>query len=282
MSGVAPTSSFKGSVVAISGGGSLQNPGISPRYGTTLNAPSEPVGEPPQTSNTYIPIPTPPAASSAASPQQPEQLSDSTSDTESTDQPFTLPFGDSPSTYSPKAADTSLTDSLLEQVYAFIPSSYSLPLSKPVSRTPEQQALYEYGNRAGLAILSFNNAHADMADVLTKWFEGRASASAAASAKEIATDMDTLGSTLLALESVPAPAVAAHQALARGYQTAAEKLTSVFDAAGNDSTLINAMKTYNVAVEDFTRSYIALADIFAQSGVTFAPSDAGSVFSMPK
>ncbi len=272
---IVPPSSSSGTVVAIPGGGALQDPGISEPYtfprsvqNTSIETPSA-AGE---AQGATLP-PLNPIPSNASPPQQAIAPSDGDSSA-----PTPVFFGSTDASFS--GPDTSLSDTLLSQAYAFVPSSYSLPLSVPTVRTPEQQQLYNYGNQAGLAVITFSNAHADMADVLTVWVEDRDNGATEASAQEIATDMIALGDTLLGLSSIPASAASANQALGLAYQDAGEKLREVIDDGGQgDSVLADSMQEYNASAEQFTRNYLALVDLFTQSGVTFAPTDMGSAFS---
>lgn len=177
--------------------------------------------------------------------------------------------------------DTSVGDALLREIYSFIPSGVTVfGGTRTQARTPAQQALYTYGNGAGFVILSFENAHTDMVDDLKNWFENRKSGGYKASVEQIADDMAAAGTALSALSDVPPAAASANQRLAESLQAAADKLKAVTAATG-DSGIADAMKTYNTSAEEFTRSYIALADIFTLNEVTFNQSDSGSAFSMP-
>ncbi|RJQ33460.1 hypothetical protein C4568_04745 [Candidatus Parcubacteria bacterium] len=268
-----PTSSFGIPVTTVSTGGStLQDPGISERYPTTGGTvdttteipPSDNAATSTSTSPT-IPLP----SGSQAQPSAPTQ---STNPDEAPMPDPILTFGGSSGTAA-SGPNTSLGDSILDQAYALMPTSYTLPTYVPVVRTPEQQALYLYGNMAGLTILTFSNEHADMGDVLTEWVESPSANKAAA--QDIAADMIHVGETLLALTGVPATASAANQALGLAYQESGQELQDVISGGGS----VNAMKSYNATVEDFTRSYLAVVDLFVASGVTFAPTDTGSAFS---
>jgi len=177
-----------------------------------------------------------------------------------------------------RAPDTSSTDAFLQEVYALIPSGVTVfGTTRSEVRTPEQQALYEYGNKAGLAILTFENAHMDMADDLKNWFDNRASAAYDAPVVAIANDMIAAGASLASLPSVPALAADANKRLAASLKAAGEMLKAV-TAENGDSNIAEAMKTYNTSAEEFTRSYIALADLFTLHEVTFSQSDTGSAF----
>ena len=274
-----PPSSFGRSVALIPGGSSntLQDPGISERYispadaGDSLIEPSVQTtqSDSGESGTASIPIP-------AGSPQ----TSPSRTTPEETETQFFSPLFSGTAPSSASSPDTSLADKLLSEAYALVPPSYSLAINAPTTRSPEQQALYRYGNQAGLAVITFSNTHADMADVLTTWTEDRDDDAARAQAEEIAVDMIALGDTLLSLQNVPQSAAAANQALAAGYKTAGAELSILLDSGGSDSRLLDSMNEYNAAADEFARSYIALVDLFARSDVTFAPTDMGSAFAL--
>ncbi len=174
------------------------------------------------------------------------------------------------------------SDQLLQYVYSLIPTGISTPIATPKARSPDQQALYIYGNEAGHVVFAFTDAHADTAQVLQDWFTNRANPAKAAGLNTIADDLTATGKDLEALPDVPASARAANAALAKAYEDAGSKLIAVGDAGGDDKRLVEAMKTYNAAADSFTTSYIALAQIFSLYDVRFGASDPGSAFSMPQ
>ena len=179
------------------------------------------------------------------------------------------------------APDTSAGDTLLQEITAFIPRGVTVfGGTRTKARTPEQEALFRYGNEAGLALLSFEDSNTDMTDRLKNWFDNRKSDSSRASVGRIANDMAAAGTALAALADVPDVAREANQDLAKSLQAAALNLNAV-TTAGSDSATLDAMKTYNASAEEFTRSYLALADIFTLHEVSFSASDAGSAFTFP-
>ncbi len=175
----------------------------------------------------------------------------------------------------------SSSDKLLQEVYSLIPSgTYFTPIvSHP--QTPVQQALHTYGNEAGLAILTFENGHADMAYALKTWLDNKSDASATASVQLIAIDLAAVGQELEAIPDVPDAAKAANAALAVSCTNAAAKLQTVFMAAGSDSTLLAAIKTYDASADSFTSAYVALVNLFALNNITFNASEPGSAFQFP-
>lgn len=162
--------------------------------------------------------------------------------------------------------------------YAFIPSGLISTSVPTPSRTPTQKALYEYGNEVGSSIQSFEAGHTNEAQVLKDQAEDRTDQGKAAALAKLGNDFSGLGKTLLATEVVPSGASFAHKALGQAYVEMGGKLAQV-PAAQGDSAFLTAIGAYNASVEVFVTRYVALAQIFASYGVTFAESDPGSVFS---
>jgi hypothetical protein len=275
-----PSSFFTGpSVVAVSGGNTLQDPGISQphtEYPPTQNASTLPAREdeagttttnPPIVNVAQTPVASAPASSSSA--QSPE-----------TDYQSILSsiYNTSASSNSSTKIDPSATDAIIKQVYALIPSTYSLPLPVSTNRTTAQQTLYAYGNQAGLTVLSFENAHADMAGVLKTWFTDRKDSSTVAPAETIANDMIATGDALDRLPNVPAAAAPLNHTLAQAYRDAGQDLLKVL-AGGSDSHIADSMKTYDTTADNFTKSYLDMVDFFQKNNVLFSSTDMGSAFS---
>lgn len=185
----------------------------------------------------------------------------------------------SPSVDTGLTVNSSLTQSeqLIKEVYALLSGGPSMTPT-PKARSEVQQALYEYGNQVGLAVLTFENAHADMAQVLKDWIADRADPSKIAAVNSLAQGLTDAGRSLEGLPQVPETARSANTALARAFADSGDKLRAVASAAGSDTTLVAAMKTYNAAAESFTTSYIGLVDLFSIYDVHFGSSDPGSAF----
>ncbi len=179
---------------------------------------------------------------------------------------------------------TAGSDQLLNEMYSLFSLSLGPAMpTVPKARTPDQQALYAYGNAAGAVVLAFEDAQIDAAQVLTDWFSARGDAAKIARANAIADDLTQAGRSLESLPQVPPAALSANTALAKSFEDAGTKLRAVVAAGGEDDTaLADAMKTYNAAADSFTGNYIALANIFSIYGVSFGTTDAGSAFSMPQ
>ena len=173
------------------------------------------------------------------------------------------------------------SDTILNDIYSLIPATTvpSPTLQAAPARTASQQALYIYGNEAGLAILTFDNANQNMAQNLKDWVDNRSNTALQAPVNGVADSMVATGNQILALSNVPASASAANTRLGQSLVTAGEELRAVVEASGSDSALADAMKTYDASADEFTKSYVALADLFTLEGITFSSSDTGSAFS---
>ena len=161
--------------------------------------------------------------------------------------------------------------------YDFIPQGLiSVPTSGR-TRTALQQALYTYGNDAGSYIQSYESGHQNTAPALRDQAADRQNKQKGQAVKDIGTSLTNVGLSLEHMDSVPDSVKAMNQALAQSYIDIGHKLSAIPDAPGDD-TFIAAIKTYNAAVESFSRSFVAVAQYLSLSGVTFSSIDPGSVF----
>ena len=265
-----------GPTIAVSTNGTLIDPGISSVNPLTNAPPPLQIGQPSTDSTPYVPI-----IIGQTGPAQ----------TLSTPANEHNPPSVAAPTHTPASPPPSESDQLLNYVYSLIPSGTATPVAlKP--RTPTQQALFAYGNEAGQIVLAFDDAHIDMAQVLTDWFADRGSAASnvasnatefdSAGAQAIAHDMQTAGTSLAALEGVPSAATAANEALAKGYRDAGDRLLVVIKSGGgSDAELVEAMKSYNATADSYVSAFVSLATMFSLYGVTFGSGDAGSAFAFP-
>jgi hypothetical protein len=178
------------------------------------------------------------------------------------------------------STNASSSASLLEQVYSLIPSQ-TLQVPSTQTLTPEQQALHDYGNEAGLAILTFENNALGMTDALKQWLAMRGDATAKANVIYIVSALNATGHQLRAIPDIPAAASSTNLALAASYEDAATKLQGVFDAGGDDAALIDAIKAYDTAADATTQRFLQLSDLLGSYGVAFGASEPGGVFAFP-
>jgi len=262
-----------GPVINISAGNISPTVTVSAPSDNSYGVPVEPSNSTLQAPEQPAPLPSAPVAP-AQPPSQPQPTSPAITITTRQSSNQNASTGSQP--------DTSAGDALLQLAQSFTVGglAVNVPAQTP-SRTPEQQALYAYGNKAGLVVLSFENAHPDMGQTLQNWLDHRADASQQAQVRSIAADMSAASAALSALSGVPQPAAAANAQLAAGFTTAATQLQAVVAASGDGNALVESMKTYDSAADAFTKSYLAVVDVFALHEVTFGSSDPGSVFSMP-
>jgi hypothetical protein len=162
-------------------------------------------------------------------------------------------------------------------VYSFIPQGLISTANAAVNQTPQQQALYEYGNRAGAYIRAFDESHQDMIQVLKDAYADRSNQQKKAAAIRIGEDYEKLGQDLEAMTEVPASVGNMHLALAKTYQEAGKKMVAKLNTK-TDEEFLASMNSYNTTVLEFTRRYVLLVSYFSAAGVQFSKTDPGSVF----
>ena len=178
----------------------------------------------------------------------------------------------------PVAHTTVLADDpQIQRAYLAIPQGL-LSTSTPKTRTPSQEALYRYGNGAGAIIKAFDSGHPDEQLVLTAQAKDRGSLQKAQALRDLAKDIGSIGTQLLALSNVPESARAANTDLGTRYQKVGELLALVADAGDDDARALAAITAYNAVADAFTRSFVGLATLFALNNVSFSSTDGGSAF----
>lgn len=166
----------------------------------------------------------------------------------------------------------------LQNAYAFIPQGLISTSSPQTSRTPQQDALYQYGNEVGSLVQSFEIEHSNESQVLKDQIEDRGNAAKASAVQQLAQNLSALGTSISNVTDTPSEMVSAQSALAAGYTSIGAKLKLV-PQAQSDTDLINAVKGYDAAADVFIKNYVAFATVFSAYGVIFASEDPGSVFS---
>jgi hypothetical protein len=182
----------------------------------------------------------------------------------------------SPSSVSGNTSTSSQPD--LSLAYAFIPSGLVATTTPGPNRTSLQTALYEYGNNVGSYIQTYEHASGNAAQVLQDQVADRQNPQKAQAVQNIATALQAVGHNLESLDGIPSVAASANTALAQSYIDMGTKL-ALIPQAQSDQDFINAIEAYDAAAQVFTKQYVALANIFVGTSVTFAPQDPGSVFS---
>lgn len=184
--------------------------------------------------------------------------------------------GSQPNVPTPQTGDSNSLDAL---GYAYsIFSTNNTTTAAPKQQTPEQIALHAYGNEAGLAFLTFENAHPDMVSPLKAWLTASTSASAALPVRQLGEDMEAAGDSISNLQRVPNDAAGKNAAFGSALHDAGATLIAATSAGGNDANLKEALLTYNAAADSFTAAYLALSDLFSINNVSFSAGEAGSVF----
>jgi len=161
--------------------------------------------------------------------------------------------------------------------YSFIPQGLIATSAPTKVLTESQQALRTYGNEAGSYIQVFEDRNRDMTRVLKDQFEDPEDALKRNALIGLAGSLAGVGDSLESIQEVPAEARSANAKLAGGYRDMGAKLALVPNA-GTEEELISAMLTYNAAVEEYVKNYIALVTLFSLAEVTFRDDEPGSVF----
>ena len=167
-------------------------------------------------------------------------------------------------------------DSLLS-AYAYIPRGLISTTTSRSTRTALQQQLYDYGNDIGSTIESYEQQHSNTVQILKGQVEDRSSPEKAAAVVRIGRDLEEVGQSLAAMETVPSAISAAHDALAQSYREIGKKL-ALIPGAERDADFIAAIQMYNASADTFTKNYIQLVSLFGAHGVIFTSADAGRVF----
>lgn len=146
------------------------------------------------------------------------------------------------------------------------------------AKTPEQEALFAYGNEIGIRLKGFAAVNVNMAQTLGDQINHRDDASKGNAVRELGNRYRALGEGVLALRNVPAVAENAHQKLGQSYVDLGAALARVPDAT-TDQAFVTAITTYNNKADAYTNAFVGLVTLFSTLNVNFEESDGGSVFS---
>lgn len=170
------------------------------------------------------------------------------------------------------------SNAALDYALSFIPHGrIGTIVPQTAARTPEQKALFEYGNAAGESVQSFENTHRNMVQTLKAFFDDRTNPSKAQKVLDLANDFSALAGTLQRMSAIPPEISAAHAALAQSYGSVATGLTHVAEVP-RESDMIEAIKAYDATAGVFIKNYVAIVELFSAYGVKFSATDPGSVF----
>ncbi len=210
-------------------------------------------------------------------------------------------------TKAPAKEPATAQDAPFNNPYALFFRALSNILSPADTRTPEQKALFDYGNKVGSLIRNFENTHGNVTQVLKTFFDSRIDPSKAAGIPEIANayaqltsaipltpgatpasatvgvqsianEYTQLGLAIGNVPGVPPQAESLNAKLAKGYRDAAQGLSKLSQTE-NNATLLEAINAYNANADEFIKNYVALVDLFSMYGVRFSASDPGAIFS---
>lgn len=172
-------------------------------------------------------------------------------------------------------------DMELADVYSFIPSNASTPNppAERARRNSTQLDLFDYGNNAGIYILSqVEQWGAKQNNIIKRFLEDPSDNYKIQDMNDLAYSFIKLGVDLEEMTSVPEAVKTAHLRLAQRYKEIGEHTRAVAQAKTEDE-LITAMLTSNEASNAFVKDYVTLADIFLVYEVSFSNTDYGRVFS---
>lgn len=170
------------------------------------------------------------------------------------------------------------------------------------TRTPEEKALFDYGNELGLYIGAFEDAHQNTVSSFQDFFSARGATpsgelgglkagsqpkpapppadgglSAIERITSTARDYSRLGDTIANMSSVPKDAQRLHLTLSQGYGEIGAGLSAIVQPNGGD--LAKAVLAYNESADKFIRNFVSLAEFFGARGIKFSSSDPGNIFS---
>ena len=191
------------------------------------------------------------------------------------------PPAQSASAEAEKTADTGI-NSFFNNAYSLLPRGLiSVSIPKPETRTPEEQALYDYGNAVGANIKAFESAHKNNTALKNFFPEQGGYSSGDSSAVNavirLANDYSQLGKTIASIGSVPEGVQALHLALAKSYVEVGGGLAVIASTrAGGD--IIPAILAYDNSAGIFIKNFVALAEFFSARGIKFSAGNPGSIF----
>lgn len=184
-----------------------------------------------------------------------------------------------PQTFSADTSSTAVADAIRD-AFAAVPQ-FPLQFSsggEAQARTPEQEAIFAYGNRAGSIIKRYEAEHADAVQLLAAQSADRTSASKAQALRTVGAAIAKIGTDIRALEGLPENAIEQNATFAERYEKAGGLLTKLADA-NDDQTYLAAINAYNASVSALIEQHIAMVTYFSLAGVHFSSTDGGSVFS---
>ncbi|MBP9757941.1 MAG: hypothetical protein KBD06_05040 [Candidatus Pacebacteria bacterium] len=174
----------------------------------------------------------------------------------------------------PAAQATKTYEQLLE-AFTFTPN---LSTPAPKVRTPQQEALFAYGNEIGRRVKGFAAVNPNMAQTVVNQATHRDNTAYGDAVRELGKRYKALGEGILAIEGVPTAAASQHKALGEGYLNLGTALSAVPDAT-DDQAFLSAITTYNNKADAFTISFVGMVTLFSSLEVEFDESDGGSAFS---
>jgi len=166
-------------------------------------------------------------------------------------------------------------------LYAFLPTGlFRTENADTDEKTPEQEALYAYGNEVGVFMRTYGRSSAPkQVRALEVLFENRTDPGAAEGVRAIAHALGDVGRGMSAVSTIPESVRYAHSALAKSYSALEEHLLAVSGAAsGTDADLIDAIIEYNSRADAHAKAFQQMSAVFRSYSVSFRSSEPGGVF----
>lgn len=161
--------------------------------------------------------------------------------------------------------------------YAFIPQGLVSTEAQIAKRTPLQEELFVFGNTLGSNVKNFYDTHPSGALIMKDHIEDRTNPEKVTAVRHFGIDMAQLGVDIQSIQIIPKPAQALHKAYGATYRLVGSNLVKVAEAK-TDEELLDAIAAYNASVEELSKRFVALVDLFASYQVTFGSVDQGNVF----
>lgn len=169
-----------------------------------------------------------------------------------------------------------------KSTYEEMMSSFSFAPSiappAPKVKTPEQLALFAYGNVIGSRLQAFAAVNVNMSQTLTDQAKDRTSVSKGNALRDLGLRYKSLGQGILSMQEVPPSFESAHKRLGESYILLGDALRAVPDAS-DDQAFVAAITAYNNTADAYTNAFVSMVTLFSAHEVTFQDSDAGSAFS---
>lgn len=166
--------------------------------------------------------------------------------------------------------DTPKTPELLWE--GLLTSEFSTT-KRAANTTPEQKALYDYGNALGALLKTFEDTHTGQEKVLGDFFNQQSSPE---SLLRLASDYKELADDIARIDA-PAAAATIHTHMHTSYAHIADAIESL-SLTTSETMNVDTVTAYNEAAAAVAKDIIALVALFQTFQVSFDALDPGHVF----